>query len=515
MPFYLRKGVSVGPFRFNISKSGIGISTGVKGLRIGSGPRGNYIHVGHSGLYYRSSFGGHPKRQGSQLKPSSPAATDGDFERVEADDAPELINSSAEHVLEQINEKLQLIEIWKVVLWVGILAAFFAPFLSLPIKPEIAEGIIVVCTCGALAIAAYFDHIRRSVVILYNLEPNEREAFKNFIEEFDKLSSSAHKWNVEEQAANSDWKRSGGATRSVKQKVAYFGLRAPPVVQTNISIPAVIGGKWNVYFFPDIVLVTNGREAGAVEYKDLSIEFRETQFVVSGRVPSDARIVDYTWLYVNRDGSPDRRFNGNRQLPVALYQEVRFVSNGGLNKLLLLSKLQSEDQFIHSISTLGEIVRRKPTETTPTSPLENAVQLSEPLASEETADRSRPHEDQEKISRKSIFFIACFCVVALVVIPTSWTGEKSSVSEGANHNQDSKASVGMDSPPSKPKIRHSDSVLAIQKRLSALGYDPGPIDGIVGSRTTTAIRHFQTKHGLIPTGTVDDAFLDKLYERNE
>jgi hypothetical protein len=35
MAWYLRKSVSVGPVRFNLSKSGIGTSIGVKGFRVG------------------------------------------------------------------------------------------------------------------------------------------------------------------------------------------------------------------------------------------------------------------------------------------------------------------------------------------------------------------------------------------------------------------------------------------------------------------------------------------------
>jgi len=57
MPLYIRKSVSVGPFRFNLSKSGLGVSIGVKGFRLGAGPRGNYIHVGRGGLYYRQTLG--------------------------------------------------------------------------------------------------------------------------------------------------------------------------------------------------------------------------------------------------------------------------------------------------------------------------------------------------------------------------------------------------------------------------------------------------------------------------
>jgi hypothetical protein len=56
MGWYLRKSLKLGPIRFNLSKSGIGTSVGVKGLRIGSGPRGKYIHAGRGGLYFRESL---------------------------------------------------------------------------------------------------------------------------------------------------------------------------------------------------------------------------------------------------------------------------------------------------------------------------------------------------------------------------------------------------------------------------------------------------------------------------
>ncbi len=46
MGFYIRKSVKFGPIRFNISKSGIGISSGIPGARISTGPRGTYINMG-------------------------------------------------------------------------------------------------------------------------------------------------------------------------------------------------------------------------------------------------------------------------------------------------------------------------------------------------------------------------------------------------------------------------------------------------------------------------------------
>src|SRR3954452_13611264 len=73
MGFYLRKSLRAGPFRFNMSKSGLGVSAGVPGFRVGTGPRGNYVHVGAHGVYYRASLGGRSRARASGTA-SSPAA---------------------------------------------------------------------------------------------------------------------------------------------------------------------------------------------------------------------------------------------------------------------------------------------------------------------------------------------------------------------------------------------------------------------------------------------------------
>lgn len=58
MGFYLRKGINLGLLRLNFSKSGIGVSLGFKGLRIGSNTGGNYIHAGRKGIYYKKTLPG-------------------------------------------------------------------------------------------------------------------------------------------------------------------------------------------------------------------------------------------------------------------------------------------------------------------------------------------------------------------------------------------------------------------------------------------------------------------------
>lgn len=86
MGFYLRKSLSVGPFRFNLSKSGIGLSTGIKGFRVGTGPRGNYVHMGRSGIYFRqtlpSSSSSDTRRISSEVPPEESSSIQ--FEEIES-----------------------------------------------------------------------------------------------------------------------------------------------------------------------------------------------------------------------------------------------------------------------------------------------------------------------------------------------------------------------------------------------------------------------------------------------
>ncbi len=50
----------------------------------------------------------------------------------------------------------------------------------------------------------------------------------------------------------------------------------------------------------------------------------------------------------------------------------------------------------------------------------------------------------------------------------------------------------------------------VQVLLARRGYDPGPIDGDMGSRTRRAIEHFQDDRGLAVTGRIDRSLLAAL-----
>ncbi|MBW1801682.1 MAG: SEL1-like repeat protein [Deltaproteobacteria bacterium] len=61
----------------------------------------------------------------------------------------------------------------------------------------------------------------------------------------------------------------------------------------------------------------------------------------------------------------------------------------------------------------------------------------------------------------------------------------------------------------------SDLIRAIQDSLAGLGYDPGPVDGKMGSRTRNAIKKYQAETDLPVNGEVSQALLEHLRETLE
>jgi len=59
-------------------------------------------------------------------------------------------------------------------------------------------------------------------------------------------------------------------------------------------------------------------------------------------------------------------------------------------------------------------------------------------------------------------------------------------------------------------LNETKTVIAAQKRLKKLGYNPGPADGIIGNKTRTAIAQYQQSNGLTITKSLDKDTLGSL-----
>ena len=142
MGWYLRKSIRFGPVRLNLSKSGLGLSAGVKGFRVGTGPRGNYVHAGRGGIYFRSSLGSLVGNQNFAPAPS--------FEEIESGTVLQMNSATSAQLLEEINFKLQKVRLFPITFTGSVLLFLFALIGSCPV------GLIILLLIIALLGEATF-----------------------------------------------------------------------------------------------------------------------------------------------------------------------------------------------------------------------------------------------------------------------------------------------------------------------------------------------------------------------
>ncbi len=346
MGFYLRKSISLGGVRFNLSKSGVGMSVGVKGFRVGTGPKGNYVHMGRHGLYYRMSLDSKKNQNASsnqqqRYSNEQPEELNLAFKAIETENVSKLVDATSEDLLKEINEKNTKILLWPFCL----LAAFIYPPVGLFL------GIIL-----ALLIYNFVDKLRKGVILMYDIDEHTENNLQLFYDSFEEMKNTRAKWNINAEAKTNDYKYNSGASSIVKRAQTSFLNSCPNYVKSNVEIPCILLGKRKLYFFPDRVLAYDGTQVGAVSYNNLEVSVRNQRFIESGVVPSDATIVDYTWQYLNKNGTPDKRFSNNRKLPILLYSEIDFTSSSGLNERIQLSKSDVGEKLAKQLMVLNNSV---------------------------------------------------------------------------------------------------------------------------------------------------------------
>lgn len=339
MGFYIRKSIKVGPLRFNLSKSGVGVSAGVKGFRVGMGPRGNYVHMGQGGLYYRATITAPSSPRPnvtSEITPQIPNNTHDELVEIESADVAKIVDSSSQELLNEISQKRKIPRIWPGVAALGMLVWLIG--IANDWSAWVQWLVVILFGAGAYA-ASVKDALRKTVVVFYEFDSELESAYEEFHESAARLASCAAAWHIEASGKVRDSKYHAGADSLVRRNKTSISKAEPPYLKTNVETVSIGVGKQTLHFFPDRVLVYTPNGVGAVGYKDLKIGVGARQFIEErGSVPSDATVVDRTWKYVNKKGGPDKRFKDNVELPVCRYQEMSFTSVSGLNELIQMSK---------------------------------------------------------------------------------------------------------------------------------------------------------------------------------
>ncbi|QHE87221.1 DUF4236 domain-containing protein [Hydrogenophaga sp. BPS33] len=355
------KSVRFGAVRFNFSGSGIGMSVGVPGLRVGTGPRGAYISGGAGGFRYRSSLSGRTTRRqalAATTQPLESSATQAPQPNVVATTEHDttcvlqLTDSNSDGLLLSINEQRKKSSTWPVAVAIAVVVYFWFSSL-IGAESGVWRILLAVVLMSVVAWLYWRDSMQKLTVLFFDPDSAAKADFEAICDAARSAGSSKMVKAISSTSRYADFKYSAGASQGLKFSGATLKLGQVPGVKANIDVPILQAGRTTLAFYPDRILAFQGKAVGAILYERLQAVAQRTQFVETGSVPSDATVVGRTWKYVNKSGGPDRRFKDNREYPLCAYHQLNMATSEGLDIRLMISKDGGFDSLAGAVRVMS------------------------------------------------------------------------------------------------------------------------------------------------------------------
>lgn len=180
-----------------------------------------------------------------------------------------------------------------------------------------------------------------------SLPPSHEEAYRAMTDAFAALATCKRVWDTTYSRGAQKVLERTAADQVIERTPVSLALATSDLIETQWRVPHMGNANGgDLYLYPGLVLYRISREAFAViDAKGVQIEYAPIRFHEAEQVPLDSEVVGHTWRYVNKNGTPDRRYASNPQIPIAVYGQLTFRSGRGLNERYLVSDAQAAEAF--------------------------------------------------------------------------------------------------------------------------------------------------------------------------
>ena len=366
MAWAFRRRIKVIPGVYiNLSKSGISTSVGARGASMTFRSDGVYRNLGvpGTGIYSRKKVGSYGRqgasRQRDQREDSPAMDVDQgtpDYSFISAD--PLEVTSDGLLGLQQavIDAKQQerelredAVSIKRSLDFLRLVALLsricLVYFLVAPVRRSLQSGI----KARSEALEEVCQSIGSSSVSL-SIEMDDacRASFRAYQTAFNKLSSCQFVWDLT-SASDVDQVRSRSATSiSFDRSLTRCHRQALPGI-TSPELPLVFLNRngADIYIYPGFfVMYDSPSRLGILDITELDVDYQANHFIEREIIPQDSKRVGEAWEKSNKDGSRDKRYAENRQLPVMEYGEVTFRSGSGIYEKYMFSNAEAAKNFV-------------------------------------------------------------------------------------------------------------------------------------------------------------------------
>lgn len=199
-----------------------------------------------------------------------------------------------------------------------------------------------------------------AVSVDFDMESAVGEPHRRMHVAFKDMMACHKKWTLSSSQRIDSVKARTTAAYVVGRQPASLGRGADPLIRTSEPPLAlsVQGGRSTAYFYPGFVLVAarDGSDFALMDLAGLKVDATATRFTETEGVPGDAVVVGHTWAKSNKDGSRDRRFTNNSQIPVASYGEMTLSGQGGFREVFMTSRVGPCRDFAAAVQDLQRIL---------------------------------------------------------------------------------------------------------------------------------------------------------------
>ena len=141
------------------------------------------------------------------------------------------------------------------------------------------------------------------------------------------IFSSSKKVNKSQNRSNAD--------ETISRKKVKLELKNIDIIESSYQgmFWQNINGDGDIYIYPSFIIYMDviNDSIGLIDIKDVNLIHTKADCAEPEVNPTDALFVKKQWTKVNKDGTPDKRFKGNIEIPVYKYGRIELLSKLGLN----------------------------------------------------------------------------------------------------------------------------------------------------------------------------------------
>lgn len=369
MAWCYRKRIKIIPgVHLNFSKNGISTSIGVRGMNITYGNKGTYANIGipGTGIYNRFKISSNEELENDRLiniyNPSFTPIISSDILTVTSSNmegVKDLILKTRAQRLDIANDIKTIKKKIRNNYW----CRFFLYFIYPIVKNKIKSIKIDLCNQRRTVeeLAQQLENCYVNLDIEFDSEILAK--YQSFLNSFKKLSQSHKIWHITsyrkiDEAERIQTRKFAG--HEINRNEVKFGIQSLPEIKSTYDVLCLQNKNGNdLYFYPNFLIIYSSIEKYAIiDYSDLQINYYYRTFIETEFVPKDGKIVGYTWNKTNKNGTPDKRFKDNYQIPIAAYGELFITTSNGVKEDYYCSNNEATKDFSKSYNEYRNILER-------------------------------------------------------------------------------------------------------------------------------------------------------------